>query len=140
ARRPLMTLLICALAAMASYLPMAILNQKYCGDWTGLAPEYPQSHKGEPLLRVAANTVHIILENLTPPVFPFANSWNRVVENMIPLPLKSRLEQNFEPGGAHLGVEEMQMEEGAGIGFGVTLLLTASVAAGFWSRAKIPRA
>ncbi len=41
--------------------------------------------------------------------------------------LKAKLEQNFEPSQAHVALEELQVEETSGLGFGVTLLLLLSL-------------
>jgi hypothetical protein len=60
------------------------------------------------------------------------------VERVMPGRWRARLEKAFEPGGAHWILEEMQIEEIAGLGLGVSALLLASVAAGwaYWRRAS----
>jgi len=130
------TVAVCLAAIMASFLPMAVLNYKYCGDWTGAAAEKPMMGHNLPL-RVAQNVVLLGLENLAPPIFPLAPVWNHKVPALIPPGLKHELSLNFDAGEANYQLPEMQMEESAGLGFGVTVMLLVSVAAGFcWRKSS----
>jgi hypothetical protein len=134
------TFLVCAFAALASYLPSAALNQHYCGDWSGLVAEHNQSFQAKPALRVANNTVLMLIQNLAPPVFPMANAWNGAVERAVPASLRHELENNFEPGAAHWTIGELEIEEGAGLGFGVTGLAIVSAVVGLarYRRGRVP--
>jgi len=127
-RRPVCTVVVCVVAIFASFLPTAALNAHFCGDWTGWKSEgTPQ--KNDPLLRVPANALLITVQNLTPPVFPVANKWDHAVQQIIPAGLSRRLhEAVVESGAAEFHAEEMQMDENAGLGFGVTLLFLISIA------------
>ncbi|EEF59573.1 hypothetical protein [Pedosphaera parvula] len=116
-------------AVGASFLPMAALNYKYCGDWTGLATENWQTNKQSPLFFIRHNILLIGLQNVVPPVFPMAKAWNRMMMKVIPPSSLQVLETNFEPGGAHLALGEMQIEEDAGLGLGISVLLVAGVIA-----------
>jgi len=130
------TAAVCLAAIMASFLPMAALNYNYCGDWTGAAAEKPMMGHNLPL-RVAQNVVLLGLENLAPPIFPLAPVWNQKVPALIPPGLKRELSLNFDAGEANYQLPEMQMEEGAGLGFGVTVMLLVSAAAGFsWRKSS----
>ena len=126
-RRPIMTAGICVIAIFASFLPTAVLNAHFCNDWTGCRAEgIPQ--RNNLALRTAGNLALITFQNLTPPVFPPAEAWNRCVQKVMPAALNLRLHQNFvEPNAAELRVQELQIEETAGMGFGVTVLALASV-------------
>lgn len=139
-QRPFVTAAVCLMAVFASFLPTAALNRHFCGDWSGLNLENLQSH-GDLPLRTAANIVLVGVLNLTPPVFPEADRWNQFVQRVLPADLQSRLLQTFtEPQAAKLQTTQMQIEENAGLGFGVTLLLLASViAAGFRGKAFTAR-
>jgi hypothetical protein len=117
---------VALVAALASFLPSAALNVKYCGDWTGVAAEGADFPKGNSVLRVANNSVLLTIQNLAPPVFPFATAWNQAMDRWAPRGWRARLEESFEPVGAHWRLGEMQSEEAAGLGFGVTALLLAS--------------
>ena len=134
------TIAVCAIAALSSYLPSALLNQRYCGDWSGLVAEHNQSFQAKPVLRVANNMVLMFMQNLAPPVFPAANAWNRAVEHAVPSGLRKELENNFEPGAAHWTIGELEIEEGAGLGFGVTGLafLSAVVGLAQYRRSRVP--
>lgn len=128
-RRPLATVVICIMAVFSSFLPSAIINYHYCHDWTGLALEDMQS-QGSPFVRIPANLVLISVLNLSPPVFPEADRWNRFVQKTIPPDLSRKIQYSLaEPGAYQFLAPEMQMEENAGLGFGVTLLLFASMIA-----------
>jgi len=120
------------LAAFASFLPTAALNWHYCHDWSGLKSEYG-CERHEPAVRLGANLVLLAEQNLTPPVCPWAKQWNQLVKDQLPPSWSRRLHQNLnEPEAADFRMEPMQIEENTGMGFGITLLLLASLAAAFW--------
>jgi len=122
--RPLASALILATAVCASLFPTAVLNWQYCGDWTGAAAEQLVIHNyGAPGLHFAVNFILLTLHNFAPPVFPFSSAWNHLMDHLIPSTLAIRLQENFEPDGARLKIPEMQMEESAGLGFGLSFLL-----------------
>jgi hypothetical protein len=126
-RRPLATAVICIMAIFSSFLPCAVINYHYCHDWTGLSLEDMQS-QGTPLVRLPANLVLFSVLNLSPPVFPEADRWNRFVQKTIPPDLSLKIQRSLaEPGAWQFLAPEMQMEENAGLGFGVTLLLFVSI-------------
>ena len=134
-RRPLQMAAVCAVAIVASALPTMMANTKFSGSWSGADLQHGNV-RGAAFLKVGANAGLLAIQNLTPPVFPFANAWNRGVSNLIPARLSSLLGQVMvEPGAANFTAVEMQIEEAAGLGFGVTvLLLISAVAAGFARR------
>jgi hypothetical protein len=127
------------MALLVSLLPQAVLNSKISGDWTGIKAEQVASLRGGSSLNCANNSVLLTIQNLTPPIFPFANQWNQAMERIMPASLRVKLEQAFEPSGAHWALGQMQVEEDAGLGFGVTLLLLAGVAAGVLRRDSSPQ-
>jgi hypothetical protein len=128
-------------AAGCSFLPTALLNQHYCGDWSGVKPE-GVCEKSDPPLRLASNLAVVTLQNLNPPVFPLAGQWNEFVTNRLSPELRVRLRQTVvEPGAVDFHLAEMQIEEDAGLGFGVCLLLLLSVVGAIGHRgARFPRA
>jgi hypothetical protein len=128
-RWPLRLAAVAVLAVFASFLPTAILNAHFCHDWSGVKSEGTPI-VNDPPLRLANNLVLVAEQNLTPPVFPWAGQWNEAVKRAIPAGLEQRLLQAYtEPDAATYKTEFMQMEEGAGLGLGVTLLVCASLAA-----------
>lgn len=125
-RWPWVLSLACALAVFASFLPTAVFNQRFSGDWSGLAAESLKPH-GSLVLRTTANVALVAMSNLLPPVFPEADQWNRWVQKTLPLDLNQRLHQTLtEPPAAEFKAVQMQTEENAGLGLGVTVLLLAS--------------
>jgi hypothetical protein len=128
-RHPVAMATVAFPALWASIVPTAILNQVNCGDWTGLAAEHAIIGSGPAWLHLLNNSINYLLENLCPPVFPFAQAWNHFADRIIPPSLATLLQKYFEPGAAHWWLGEMQIEEGAGLGFGVTVLLFLSLIA-----------
>ena len=122
-RRPMATILVGALAVLISMVPSALLNAHFCGDWKGLKAEPSNLSTGAPVLHLGVNTALITMHNLTPPFCPFAGVWNSWMQRTIPADWAAELGTHFEPGGAQFKLGEMQMEEGAGLGCGVSLLL-----------------
>jgi hypothetical protein len=122
-RRPIATALVSTLALMASLVPTAILNQHYCDDWTGMKAEPVNLGTGAPMLHLGANVAMVTLHNFTPTFFPMAGIWNRWMDRIIPTSLAEPLRLHFEDAGARFQLGEMQMEEAAGLGFGVSILL-----------------
>jgi hypothetical protein len=122
-RRPIASLAVVAIAAAASMIPTALLNLKYCGDWTGMAAEPVRLIGGPPVFQTIVNLVLLCLANLAPPIFPFTGAWDRFVATTLPPDLNARLVQFFEPDAARLRIADMQAEESAGLGFGVSILL-----------------
>jgi hypothetical protein len=133
--RPLALTATIAVAAGASFLPMAALNTVHSGEWTGAKIEDDPMGTGSKWLHLLANGVTWPLDNLAPPVFPFASAWNRAADRAIPASLAARFrEQSFEPTAADGHLDETQVEDSAGLGFGITTLLGLSVLAVLVSR------
>jgi hypothetical protein len=132
-RRKLMTTaLVFLLAAVVSFLPMAILNTHYCGDWSGLALERSGMDMKSPVIGVWGNAFLITLNNFVPPLFPLAGWWNQHALEILPQFIATPMSANFEPGFHMIG--ELPTEDWAGIGFGLSMLLLISVVASFFVR------
>jgi hypothetical protein len=128
-RKPAATALVILLAAAVSFLPTAILNVHYLGDWSGLSIERTGMDMKNPLIGIWGNALLLLLGNFTPPLFPFAGWWNEHALSTLPHFLAAPMIANFEPGFLWLG--ELPTEDWAGIGFGLSVLLAVSVAANF---------
>ncbi len=137
-RNLLPALAIGCIALLVSLFPQAVLNSKISGDWTGIKAERVASLQGQSLLNGPNNFVLLTIQNLAPPIFPFANQWNEAMQRIMPAGLRAKLEQAFEPGGAHWALGQMQVEEDAGLGFGVTLLLLAGMGASLFRKGGSP--
>ncbi|HEY1787378.1 MAG TPA: hypothetical protein VGJ73_04450, partial [Verrucomicrobiae bacterium] len=117
-------------AAVVSFLPSAILNVHYLGDWSGLSIEQEGMNMKNPFVGVWGNAFLLLLDNLTPPLFPLATWWNQHGLSLFPHFLMAPMLRNFEEG--FLWVGELPTEDWAGIGFGVGMLLMVSVIANFF--------
>jgi hypothetical protein len=126
---PLRSLVILLVVALSSSIPICLLNSKYCGDWTGLKPEYPQFHDNDPLLYVPTNAVLLTIQNLAPPILPFSRVWNDNIRGFVPASIGRRLDKDFERGAAHFSLPELQIEESTGLGFGLSWLLIVGLGA-----------
>jgi len=125
------TALIILIAAAVSFLPTAILNSHYCGDWSGAKIEPPALIVKNPLVGIGGNTFQILLDNFAPPFFPQAGWWNQNAPLILPRALVAA-SKNFDTGFFQLG--ELPTEDWAGLGFGLSALLAISVVAGLFVR------
>ncbi len=121
--QPIRTLVLAVFIVFGSFLPTAALNIRECGDWTGLQAENTAFAQVEPLVGVAGNLINAPLQNLAPPVFPLAGKWNAFFLSLFPEEFKAAMKRNFEPTGAEFILPDIQGEEWAGIGAGITHLL-----------------
>jgi hypothetical protein len=110
---------------------VAVLNTRHCGDWSGLAPEGVGARK-RPQFLAPVETLLIGMQNLAPPIFPFTKQWHNYLERTMPRGLAEQLDKAMEsgPAVATFNLPELQTEENAGVGFGVSVLLIVSAAAG----------
>jgi hypothetical protein len=138
-RWPLRTLAVCVIAIFASALPTLFLNAKCSGDWSGVNVGHSKV-KNTALMRAGGSTVLIVIKNFVPPVFPLAGWWNDAVDRALPPELAGHLAQVIEAPDCRFHLEQMQIEENAGLGFGVCILLLASVIAAKLERRKTPAA
>jgi hypothetical protein len=128
------TLLV--VAAAVSFLPTAILNVHFLGDWSGLSIERTGMAMKNPVVGVWGNALLLLLNNFVPPLFPFAGWWNGHALVLLPHFISAPMIANFEPGFLWLG--ELPTEDWAGIGFGLSVLLAVSLAAACRGRAGSP--
>jgi len=134
-RRPVATVAVALLALGGSGLPTIYFNVHYAGDWSG-AVLSNGNIKYAAVYRLGANTVSMVEQNLAPPVFPMAERWNAAVKSHIPAGLSGKLQVLIEPPGGWFPLTQMQTEEGAGWGFGLTALVGASLVAASLSGKK----
>jgi hypothetical protein len=109
-------------AAGCSFLPVAALNLKHCGDWSGQVVEHTMFGHQYPILHVTHNGMLMVANNFVPPIFPMTEGWKHFVLRVMPQERLHRIEEIFEPGAIWLAVPDMQNEETAGLGFGVSVL------------------
>ncbi len=127
-RRPIIAAVSLAIGALVSFAPTAYLNQRHCGDWTGITIALPtdrfeKSNAPEALL---GNVIFTLRDNLTPPIFPFAGWWNAHIPQLVPEGLHRALHKDVGRGRDELRLPELQVEESAGLGLGLVVLLIVS--------------
>jgi hypothetical protein len=137
-QRWLATLPVMVMAGVASFIPIALLNQKYSGDWLGRTVEITHKEIHQPLIGIMGNALQLFLGNFVPPVFPLAGWWNDHALSLLPQFFVQRLAGNFE-GGIYI-IGEVPTEDWVGIGFGLSLLLVVSVIGSWWLRQSPPSA
>lgn len=139
ATRPVATTTIALAGLLTSFLPSAILNAKYCGDWSGAKLEQPGLSGAPAWLMLSGNAAGLTVQNLTPPIFPIASRWNDHVHSWLPAGLREKVKRHFEGGGGMITINEMQIEENTGIGFGISVLLIVSAGATLAARREKKR-
>jgi hypothetical protein len=129
--KPVATFAISVIAGLISFLPTAVLNHLYTGDWTGLSLESAVVRNltaNSPLAGITAHSLLLALHNLVPPFFPFAGWYNQHFPDFLPSAALRVIAENFNNLGVFY-VSEMPGEDGvSGAGFGLTMLLIASLA------------
>jgi len=123
---------ILLLAATVSFLPNAILNSHFCGDWSGANLEEPRLAQKNPIAGIYGNFFQIALDNFAPPIFPLAHWWNDRAAHFMPHFLVANANKYFDDGFFALG--ELPTEDWAGIGFGLSILLLVSIVAALYAR------
>jgi hypothetical protein len=124
-RTPVRTSVVVMLAVLVSFIPTALLNIHYCGDWSGLRLERAGMDMKNPIVGVWGNIFLLLLSNFTPPIFPMAGWWNHSALTILPAAVTGPLRSNFEEGWHLLG--ELPTEDWSGLGFGVSVLVVVWV-------------
>jgi len=135
-RRLAGSILVLLTATVVSFVPTAVFNAIYCGDWSGANLEVPNMTMKHPWTGVWGNGFQLALDNLAPPVLPMAGWWNEHAPSFLPHFLVRAAHQDFE--GNILGLGELPTEDWTGVGFGVCLLLVVSFGAAGWIRLSRP--
>ena len=133
--RPIIAVVLLLVAMLVSFLPTAILNLRYCGDWSGLALERPGMQMKSPLVGLWGNSFLFLLDNLVPPFFPAAGWWNQHALSVLPQWLVGPLVANFESSFHWLW--ELPTEDWIGLGFGLSWLVIFTVLAA-WRIGPVP--
>jgi len=127
--RPLIAAGACLLAALASALPLTLLNLCHSGSWSGwpaVQPLRPESA----LVGIVGNAFALTLQNLVPPVFPWAGAWNGVMARFLASPLGAHF-RSFDSFGA---LHRAATETCAGLG----LALCAFTVLTLWAARRAP--
>jgi len=123
------TLIICA---VVSYLPIALLNIHFTGDYSGDPDNKTQFKLSNPVSGVVGNGLILAKDNLVPPVLLHPIDW----QPYLPSYLSARLRHDYPR--LDLRSSELQIEEGAGVGLGVVLFAALCVGVGISARVLSP--
>ena len=134
-RRPGLTAVLAVVCLLVSFLPTAVLNVAYCGDWSGLNLERAGMDLRNPWVGLWGNAFLMLLNNLVPPFFPGAAWWNASGLSVLPQGMAHALVANFENGFDQL--KELQTEDWAGLGFGLCLFIGISFCAALVIRRRL---
>jgi hypothetical protein len=112
---------------LVSFLPMALLNQHYTGDWSGDPNNIEKMHLQKPLIGILGNGLQLGLQSLEPPFLPLARTAETWVWEHFPETVREHLTRGFP----HfvVGFRELPQEESSGVGIGITLITLLSIAA-----------
>lgn len=123
--RPIRTSLVLIVAGVVSFLPTAILNQRYTGDWAGDPENKVRMKMDSPVHAVIGNTLIVSVGMLEPPVTPFSKATYALSERFCSSPFGRELVKHFPR--FKLGFGELPTEEWSGMGLGIGLLLLCSL-------------
>ena len=127
-RRLAMGCLVVSASLLISFLPNAVLNYRYCGDWSGASAENSLMTQLRPLTGIAGNTVVLAVQNAVPTFYPITKWWDSFVTRCAPGLVSSPRWQNFEGSRLHItNLGELPLEDGAGLGFAISVMIVVSV-------------
>jgi hypothetical protein len=133
--RPGRTLAIVAVAVLVSALPLIAINLHQAGNWMGMPSRaadttgwaWNNTTLDSPFWGIIGNTFCLTVQNLKPPIFPWASAWNDAMQHF-----------THTPAGAHFAsfenfarLDNSTGDSNAGIGLGVCLMTLLSLA---WAR------
>jgi hypothetical protein len=125
---PAILALALILSAGVSFVPVALLNQYHTGDFFGDPNNLSHQKVANPVGGVIGNILQFSSDNIAPPLWPRVINW----QPDIPSALKPMLDRDFPH--LYLNVEEMQIEETAGVGLGIVLCAILFLGVGAWVR------
>ncbi len=125
----------------ASLIPVAYLNWKNCGDWTGTRLETSR-FVSTAWIGIVGNFSQTLAQNFSPPVLPNARALDSILQSLLPYFIREPLRQDFE-GGFTFGLGELPTEASS-LGFGVSLCLLVALIMSlnqwplFWRTCNLP--
>jgi hypothetical protein len=134
-RRPVLLTGILLICIFSSFIPTAISNSFYSGTWGGDKDNLYGVKISNPIAGVIGNSLQMTIGALAPPIFPAAKLFNKKSEELLNHPPLSDIKKDFPRLELSLG--EMVVEEGAGLGLGITILLIISLMAGFFIKSGV---
>ena len=121
-KRLLASVVVGGVMGLASFAPIALLNIHYCGQWGGNSKaDDHQMALTSPVHGILGNCLQIVTRNAMPPVMPLAKVWNEKTQKLIQSGPFRSLVQHFPR--LTLSWNELEQEEAAGLGLGLSALL-----------------
>jgi hypothetical protein len=136
--RVVMSSVVGLLAVACSFAPTALLNHKYCGDWTGGTAERLEFKARQPWVRPLGNLAFLMSYLLNPPVDPFAVYWNQhIAQHLGSQKFRESLRGDYMDGDMIFTLEELQTDN-AGLGLALSgMLVLSALAAIRMQRARV---
>ncbi|HWC58934.1 MAG TPA: hypothetical protein VHC44_04500 [Verrucomicrobiae bacterium] len=133
-KKAYVTVAVCLVAIVISFISISYFNVVYAGDWTGGTSSHIATNKSRLIPRLTGNVVILAINGFTPPIAPFANWWNNHISARIAATTWGKaIDADFSSPVPIFEMSEMDTEEGAGLGFGCYLLVGATLAAVLWN-------
>lgn len=127
---------VLCLGAVASALPIMVLNQLYCGNWGGDPQNTSQIQVKNPVAALLGNSLQLAQSSLLPPILPGALTIYQRMNDALPASWHEYLHREF-PRYYLGGFQELPSEEGAGLGLGITASLAAALIFGLRRRPAV---
>jgi hypothetical protein len=121
-------------AAMISFFPVAVLNTHFTGDYSGDPHNVSQQKLDSPISGLLGNSIQVVVANVWPPLWPTKTPLNA----LIPEPLRNYFARTFPRFDPSASTGEMQMEESAGLGLGITICLISMIVLRCWAGVARP--
>ena len=117
-------LLVLIVAVTVSFLPVAWLTYRNCGDWSGDPTNFHQVKLNSPVFGFAGNALQLVEQNAAPPIDPFTKPWNNLIDHELKSPAGRLLLKHYPR--LDLKWNELATEEAAGVGLGLLCLFILS--------------
>ncbi len=108
-------------ALLVSALPTLALNHRHTGHWSGDPANTTGVRLASPLAGLPGNGTQAIVQNLVPPVFPWAGAWNAWSGRHLEPVVRGGMGDDFPRFSLRAG--ELPQEEWAGLGLLLILML-----------------
>ena len=115
---------VCLVAAMVSFLPTAVLNHLHTGHWGGDPGNIANVQLKNPLVGLLGNGLLLAAQGTAPPLLPGAQKLEEWLYARLPAGVDQFIRRGYPR--FDLGLSDIAKEEGAGLGFGVTIMALGS--------------
>ena len=125
-KQPVVTAAVAAVSLLVSIAPVAIFNFEHQGTWTGIPGSGSNLNLDSPFWGIVGNAFCLPVQNLLPPIFPWVDSWNAMMEHFVKTPFGSHFASFESFGRVSFGAHGVS-DGNAGIGLGICLLTVISL-------------